>query len=100
TVSETILRELNLARTEDVYIATDEGLIIAHQNPTMVLEETIFQLPPAKGRHTGLTGGDVVLAMDNVELENLRLVVVAETAYTSATALALDLAQLAMAITG
>lgn len=100
TISETILRELRLAQTEDVYVATDEGLIIAHQNPSLILEETVFQLPSAKGRHTGLTGGDVVLAMDDVELENLRLVVVAETAYTSATALAFDLAQLAMAITG
>src|SRR5690606_7662523 len=95
TVGEAILRGLNLTQGEDVYVLDNNGVVIIHQNPNFVLRETVFDLPEAKGRHIGLTGEDVVLAMDTIELENLELTVVAETAYSKATTLAVDLTNLA-----
>ncbi|MBZ0319864.1 MAG: HAMP domain-containing protein [Anaerolineae bacterium] len=98
-VEESILRGLNLGEGEDVYIVDNTGLVIAHRNPRFVLRETVFDLPKTEGRHDGLQGDDIVLAMSNIQLENQELIVVAEKDYAEATALAFDLAQLATAIT-
>jgi signal transduction histidine kinase len=46
-----------------------------------------------------LNGDDVVLAMNPIKLENQELIVVAETTYANATALASDLTRLSMIIT-
>lgn len=97
-VSDAILRNLNLKAGEDVYILDQNGVVIAHQNPNLVLKETIFALPENNGRQPGLSSRDAVLAMDTIELPNLDLIVVAETTYANATALASDLRQLAMSI--
>lgn len=99
-IEEEILRDLDLAEGEDVYIVDRDGVVVAHRNPNLVLRETIFDLPEAKGRHVGLGGEDVILAMDTIQVENLELVVVAETTYAKATALANEATQLAAIITG
>lgn len=98
-VEETVLRDLNLGEGQDVYIVDANGLVLAHRNPNFVLRETIFDLPDSEGRHAGLQEDDVVLAMDTLQLENQDLIVVAETTYTEATALAFNLARLAAIIT-
>lgn len=98
-VGETILREFSLAEGEDIFVTDQTGIIVAHQNPNLILRETQFTLPAVDGRNTGLHGDDVILATQPVELEGAHLVVVAEDGYASATALALDLTQLAATIT-
>jgi anti-anti-sigma regulatory factor len=98
-IEGTILRNLDLKDGEDVYIVDIGGVVIAHRNPNLVLKETVFDLPESDGRHTGLDGSDVVLAMDTIQLGNLELIVVAETLYSNATALAFDLTKLATVIT-
>jgi signal transduction histidine kinase len=98
-VEESVLRELNLTQGEDVYILSDNGTVVAHRNPNFVLRETVFNLPTTDGRHTGLTGADVILARDTIQLDNLQLFVVAETTFASATALANELASIARLIT-
>ncbi|MBN1967540.1 MAG: HAMP domain-containing protein [Anaerolineae bacterium] len=95
TVQEAVLRDLDLTENQDVYLVDTDGVVIAHRNPSFVLNETIFSLPDTEGRQTGLQGGDVILAMDTIQLENLELIVVAETAFTDATALASDLSGIA-----
>jgi signal transduction histidine kinase len=99
-VEEEVLRELNLKEGEDVYVVDPKGVVIAHRNPNLVLKETVFDLPETEGRQMGLNGDDVVLAMDTIQLENLELIVVSETTYANATALAFDLTRLAAIITG
>jgi signal transduction histidine kinase len=99
-ISEEILRELNLNPGEDVYVLDAKGVVIAHRNPNLVLKETVFALPQTEGRQNGLSGEDVVLAMDAIQLQNLELTVVSETTYANATALAFDLTKLAAIITG
>jgi signal transduction histidine kinase len=98
-IEETVLRELNLSSGEDVYIVDENGVVVAHRNPSYVIRETIFDLPEANGRHAGLTQDDVVLAITPLEIQNLRLNIVAETTYANATALALNLTQLATVMT-
>lgn len=98
-IEEEILRGLNLSEGEDVYILDSNDVVIAHRNPSFVLNETVFGLPATEGRHTGLTGGDVILATDTLTLENLNLTVVAETAFANATKLASELSRLSAIIT-
>lgn len=98
-VEEEVLRNLGLAEGEDVYIVDRSGIVIAHRNPSLVLKETVFNLPESEGRHEGLNGGDVILAMETIRLENMDLVVVAETTYENATRLAYDLTRLSVIIT-
>jgi two-component system sensor histidine kinase BarA len=98
-VEEAVLRDLNLAEGDDVYVVDSNGVVIAHRNPSLVIKETVFDLPETEGRHTGLQGGDVVLATETIQLENLDLIVVAERSYANATALALDLTNLSAAVT-
>ena len=98
-VEEAVLRDLALAQGEDVYVVDSAGVVIAHRNPSLVLRGTVFNLPEANGRHAGLSGDDVILAMDTIQLEGLELTVIAETTYTNATALAYDLTSLAAVIT-
>lgn len=99
TVEEAVLRGLNLEQGEDVFVVDNAGVVIAHRNPNFVLRQTVFDLPDNNGRHTGLTGSDVILAMDTIQLSGLDLIVVAETTYDNATALAYDLTSLAAVIT-
>lgn len=99
TVQEAVLRNLGLAEGEDVYVVDNNGLVIAHRNPNLVLKETIFKLPGSNGRHVGLSDDDVVLAMNPIQLASQELIVVAETTYANATALASDLTERTMLIT-
>ncbi len=94
-----VLRGLDIAEGEDVYVVDINGVVIAHRDPNLVIKETVFNLPETEGRHVGLNGDDVILAMDTIQLQNQSLVVVAETTYSNATALAYELTQLSAIIT-
>jgi signal transduction histidine kinase len=99
-VEEAVLRGLDLTEQEDVYIVDSAGVVIAHRNPNLVINETVFNVPETQGRHTGLNGDDVILATDTLQLESLQLTIVAEKSYTEATALASDLTRLATIVSG
>jgi len=98
-VEESVLRELNLAEGEEVFIVDNQGIIVAHQQPNLVLRQTVFDLPEAEGRNPGLAYEDAILATDALQLGDLNLITVAETSYAQATELAFDLTQLAAAVT-
>jgi signal transduction histidine kinase len=91
-VQEEVLRSLDLAEGEEVYIVDSEGVIVAHRNPSLVIRETTFNVPDQNGRHVGLGGEDVLLATEPLMIENLELTVVAQTTYANATAFAADAA--------
>jgi signal transduction histidine kinase len=109
-ISETVLRELSTATTsasgtqdasvvDDVYIVDSEGIVIAHRNPNLVLNQTVFDPPDTNGRVIGLNGDDVLLATNTLQIENLELTAVAETSYAKAAAVAFDSARLAGIVT-
>jgi signal transduction histidine kinase len=97
-VEETVLRNFNL-EGEDVFVVDPDGVVIAHRNPSLVVNKTVFKLPKTSGRAVGLDGSDVVLAMDTIQLEESEMIVVADTTYANATALATDLSRIAALIT-
>ena len=97
-VEEAVLRNFNL-EGENVFVVDRDGVVIAHRNPSLVVNKTVFKLPKAGGRAVGLDGSDVVLAMDTIQLENSQMIVVADTTYANATALASDLSRIAGIIT-
>ncbi len=99
SVQEAILREINLTEDEDVFIVDSDGIVIAHRNPGLVIRETRFVIPESEGRNAGLSDDDVVLATNTIQLQNLELIVVAETSFENATALAFDLTRLALITT-
>lgn len=98
-VEEAILRDTDLIEGEDIFIVDRDGVVIAHRNPGLVINETIFKLPKGAGRGVGLDGQDVILALNSIQLEGLQMTVVANTGYANATALASDLTRIASIIT-
>jgi methyl-accepting chemotaxis protein len=98
-IEESGLREFDLDAGDDIYVTLPDGLIVSHRNPSLVLRETVFNLPEADGRYTGLDGDDVVVSTHPFDIDGLNLIVVAESAYAKATALAFDLTELATIIT-
>ncbi len=99
-IQEEVLRSLNLAANEDVYVVDANNTVIAHRNPSIILTETKFEVPAQNGRHVGLGGEDVLLATEALPLENLELAVVAQTTYESATAVAANSSQVSAVIIG
>lgn len=99
-VTEQVLRTLSLSETQEVYLIDSNGVVIAHRNPSFVLKETTFDVPETNGRNIGLEGTDVVLAKERIQLANLDLLVVAETSYANATAIASEAIALASIIIG
>jgi methyl-accepting chemotaxis protein len=97
-IEESGLREFDLDAGDDIYVTLPDGLIVSHRNPSLVLRETVFNLPEADGRYTGLDGDDVVVSTHPFDIDGLNLIVVAESAYAKATALAFDLTELATII--
>jgi signal transduction histidine kinase len=97
-VEEAVLRNFNL-EGENVFVVDRDGVVIAHRNPSLVVNKTVFNLPKAGGRAVSLDGSDVVLAMDTIQLEDSQMIVVADTTYANATALASDLSRIAGIIT-
>ncbi len=98
-VEESVLRNLNLSEGEDVYVVDPDGVVVAHRNPSFVIKGTVFDLPKTNGRFPGLTQNDVILATDNLQIQNLQLIVVAEKTYASATTLAAELQQIGGSVT-
>lgn len=98
-VGDVVLRELDLAEGEDIFIVDSAGTVLVHRNPNLEIRETVFDLPESNGRTTGLDGSDVILARHTIQLANQEIVVVAETSFENATALATELTDLAAIIT-
>ena len=98
-VSDTVLRNLALSDSQDVYILDTSGTVLAHRDPNLIINEVVFDLPSTSGRTTGISDTDVILASHAIQLANQELMVVAEEATASATALANDLSEISAVIT-
>lgn len=97
-IGDAVLRDLNLQESEDVFVVAADGTIIAHRNPSLVIRGQQFTLPESDGLTTGLSNPNAILATGTVQLANQELIVVAETSFASATALANDLLAIASII--
>lgn len=84
-----LIAGLRLGEAESIYIVDDQGSVIAHRNPSVVLRGTTFAVPAQDGIHPGLDGTSAVLAHDRIEVGGQALYVVAEKAVTEALSLAI-----------
>jgi signal transduction histidine kinase/HAMP domain-containing protein len=81
------------AATGDEIIITDQdGLVLAHRNPSVVLRGVHMELPAADGIHRGLDGTPVLTAAAAIPARGRRLVALAEMPLAEAMALPIDTA--------
>lgn len=62
----------------NIYVTDSSGQLIAHANPSLVLQGRTFDLPTEDGITTGLEGDEVVLARQIIRFGDQELIVVAE----------------------
>ncbi len=74
----------------EVYVTDEHGRIVAHRNPTIVLQRTRYDLPEIDGRGTGLSQQSAIIARDVLQLGMHKLIVVAEQPLQQALALATE----------
>jgi serine phosphatase RsbU (regulator of sigma subunit) len=72
-----------------VYVVDAEGRVIAHKNPTVVLQDARFTLPERDGFYAGLDGTEVALASARIQLGEQAFDIVAELPASEALALAI-----------
>ena len=61
------------------YIVDTENRVIAHNNPSVVLRNTLFTVPDQDGTHIGATGNNVFLASEQITFGEQKFTIVAET---------------------
>lgn len=73
-----------------VYVVSEiDNRVVAHRNPSVVLQGTRFHPPHQDGLPLGLAGTDVILAIDHIKLGDQKFGVVAEKPWSEALALAI-----------
>ncbi len=83
-----VLAGMPVGEGESVYIVSEEGRLIAHRNPSVVLRGTRFQVPAEDGLYPGLDSPQVVLAFETIQFGEQSLRVVAEKSTSEAFRLA------------
>jgi signal transduction histidine kinase len=81
TISDEVLRVLNLSEGTEAFITDDAGTILAHRNPNFVLRGTVFNAPSEDGRAAGLNVEEAIIASTALPLANQTLRVVTQTDY-------------------
>ncbi|MFA5082570.1 MAG: ATP-binding protein [Hydrogenophilaceae bacterium] len=73
-----LIAGLDLAAGEDVYLLDEDGRVIAHRNPSIVLRETRINLDAGQRRQPGLDSADAFVAVQSFELGQRTFQVVAQ----------------------
>jgi len=81
-----LLASMPLGEGSNAYIVDANNRVIAHNNPSVVLRNTLFTVPGQGGAHIGASGNNVVLATDQITLGDQRFTIVAETPTSEAYA--------------
>lgn len=85
-----LIIDIDLVPGEDVYILGEEGRVIAHQNTSIVLRETIFDNQVGKWLQNGLQGDQVLLASSSFTIGQRKFQVIAERELTYALKTAIN----------
>lgn len=94
-----------VARTElpgnnaDLYVTDENGVLVAHRNPSRVLRGDQIDLPDQNGEARGLSSEEVILASTRIQLGGLELIVVMERPTADAVAPVTRTARVALLIT-
>jgi GAF domain-containing protein/HAMP domain-containing protein len=81
-----LLASMPLGEESNAYIVDDNNRVIAHNNPSVVLRNTLFTVPNQDGTHIGASGNNVVLATNQIIFGDQIFTVVAETSTAEAFA--------------
>ncbi len=74
-----------------VYVVSEpDNIVVAHTNPSVVLQETRFSPPEEDGFYPGLANTNAILAINHIKLGEQEFDVVAETSESEALALAIN----------
>ena len=73
-----LIGDLRVGDAGIAYVLDEQGRVVAHPNPSVVLRGTRFPVPESSGVQSGLSGGHVVLATSEISLGEEALYVVAE----------------------
>jgi GAF domain-containing protein len=81
-----LLASISLGKGSSAYIVDAKNRVVAHNNPSIVLRNTLFTMPDQNGVHTGVSGSNVVLATNQIKLGEQEFTVATETSITEAFA--------------
>jgi GAF domain-containing protein/HAMP domain-containing protein len=81
-----LLASTTLGQGNSAYIVDAKNQVIAHNNPSVVLRNTLFTVPSQNGIFTGVGGTSVVLASKNVTFGKQEFTIVSETPTSKALA--------------
>jgi two-component system cell cycle sensor histidine kinase/response regulator CckA len=73
-----LIADLQVSESQTVYVVNPEGWVVAHQDPSVELQDVRFEPPEQRDAQAGLDGADVVLAVDEFQLGEQGFSVVAE----------------------
>jgi signal transduction histidine kinase len=73
-----LIAALDVETSNQVYVVDERGRVVAHRNPSVVLRNTTFDIPPEDGISTGLNGERVVLSRQSFPLGNRTFTIVTE----------------------
>jgi GAF domain-containing protein/HAMP domain-containing protein len=85
-----LIANVQVSSDQSAYIVDARNVVVAHRNPSIVLQGTIFNVPGQDGLQPGLTGSRVVLAVETIRLGQQEFNIVAEQEEAEALALAID----------
>ncbi|GAB4580474.1 MAG: hypothetical protein Fur0022_32150 [Anaerolineales bacterium] len=86
-----IIEAIPLSNGQTIYIITEQGQIIAHPNPSIVIGREVFIPPRASGITNGFEGGWVLLATEPIVVGQQTLTAVVEQTVLTAFALPLNM---------
>ncbi len=72
------ISKLQVSAGQTIYVIDSEGQVVTHEDPSISLTNLRFDIPKSTNSQIGLSGNEVVLATDSIELGDQELTVVAE----------------------
>lgn len=74
-----LLANSTQSQGSSTYIVDAQNRVVAHNNPSVVLRDTLFAVPEQNGVYTGVNATNVVLASNKINLGGQEFTVVTET---------------------
>ena len=84
-----LIAQIRVGESGGAYIVDDQGRVVAHRDPSVVLRGTRYAVPESDGIQRGMTGATVFVASEEVPVGTQILTVVTERPLSEALALTL-----------
>jgi len=94
-----LIEDTRMGAGQDLFVVDPSDNVVAHRNPTVVLQGTRFRAPARDGIAMGLSGKRAVMAVDRVSIGLQEFRVVSEQTVSAAFALANQAMALALMLT-